>query len=95
MIPTTVRKDGSWWVIERDGKFIKRARTKKLASLTGILLDGDPSVAVEWYRLTVAEARRTHHNEADVFRSAIYSAKVLGLSPDHVRADPDTGKPID
>jgi len=95
MQQTTVRKDGSWWVIERDEKFIQRARTKKLASLTGSLLDGDLSVAVEWYRLTIAEARRVHHNEADVFRSAIYSAKTLGLRPDHVRADPDTGKPID
>jgi hypothetical protein len=94
--PATVIKDGSWWNVERDGvRLLSRINTKKLAVLTKRMFDGDASAAPEWYRLTLTYERKAFPDEAMALRSTVLAAKTLGLRPDHVRADPDTGKPID
>lgn len=89
-----VRRDGSWWLIERGGAFLMRQRTKRLATLTGRLLDGDVSAAPAWYRATLEEARRTQRDELGALRAAVLAARELGLGPEHVRTDA-SGRPLD
>ncbi len=90
----TVRKDGSKWIVERDGTFLRRVTTKRLAVLTGLLLDGDISVAPAWYRATLDAAKREHRDHRHALSSAKLSAYVIGLGPADVRADP-AGNPTD
>jgi hypothetical protein len=82
-----------WYVIS-EGRMLVRCETKKLARLYQQLFQGDLGVAQEWYRLILKYARR-RMSEGDALRYACGAAEYYGLRPSHVRADPETGEPLD
>lgn len=92
--PCTIRKDGSKWHVERDGQFIRRCDTKRQACLIAALFAGNASAAVDGYRLEIERASRKI-DRSNALRAAQYWAVSLGLSPGHVRADADTGEPLE
>lgn len=89
----TIRKDDQWWRIERDGQLVDSARSKKLASITIKLFDGDLSVAPQWYRMVIADAAK-RMSQRDAVRTGVFKAQQIGLGPAQVHALPD-GTPID
>jgi hypothetical protein len=73
---------------------IRGCRTKKMASLVKRIFEGDASAVPEWYRLEVNYALKEFSTEKEAYRSAVLSAKTMGLTPGLCRADPDTGAPV-
>lgn len=74
-----------WRVLSADGQHVRGLDTKIEATMTCEVLNGDVTRAPELYR-------RWHRRGGA--GAAMLSARLLGLLPGHVRADPDTGEPL-
>lgn len=84
-----------WRVVNAaTGAMVIRYPTKRQATQHVAMLNGDLSVAPEWYRDQIRSARRSMP-ERDALRYAMLGARELGLGPGQVRADPKTGEPLE
>lgn len=102
MMLHVVKKDGSlpWHIVDETGKMLRRAETKKRASLWCALLNGDISIAPTWYRSEFEHwlkiSKKNGYREPDL-TAAMYAtqdARMLRLAPSQVNCDPKTGLPL-
>lgn len=82
-----------WRVVRADGTFARACDTRIEARLVAEVMNGYAARSPELYRRWVREAAR-RGSEEEAWRYAALSARLLGLGPDHVQADPDTGRPL-
>lgn len=94
----TLEKDPSGyylkWCVVVDGRMLRRYSTKRQASRHVAMYNGDLSAAPAWYREELAKALKSLRGRGQALKSAGMSARLLGLSPCQVNADPNTGEPL-
>lgn len=82
-----------WRVVNTAGAMLRRFRTKRAALLYIDALGGDKEAAQRLYRIDVKEASK-RMSEQEAWRYAAMGARVMGLTPADVRADPETMAPL-